>query len=157
MRGTKRIVLSVALWLSGQVGDSPQRCYVTWMFCLPCALLTHITLYFVHTDWKQIAQWHFCVRASRAIGSVWKSKVRVQKSCQPGVGAIKGEERRIRERFLWMSSVIILELNVELNFAHRLKIEFLFYQSFTKVVLKAFGFTINGSTLAMFRPIECVQ
>lgn len=50
------------------------------------------------------------MRASKAIGAVRESKVRVQESWQSGVGADQGEGRRIREGFQWMSSVIIIVL-----------------------------------------------
>ena len=111
MRGIKMFVLNLALWLSGPFtvslmthlhGAALHSCFV---FPSP-PLLTHITQYFVHTDWEQIAQWNVCVRAGKAIGAVWKSKVRVQESCNSGARADKWEGRRIRERFLWMSSVI---------------------------------------------------
>lgn len=50
------------------------------------------------------------MRASKAIGAVWKSKVGVQESWQSGVGANEGEGRGIRGGFLRMSSVIITVL-----------------------------------------------
>lgn len=77
-------------------------CYTDVLSSL-LALLTYIAQYFVYSDWEQIAWCYFCVKASKAIGVIWKSKVRVQKSWQSGVGPKRGRGWGV---FLWMSSLI---------------------------------------------------